>query len=62
MKKERLVRLKEAISRTGLARSTIYKKISEGKFPQPFKNGVISVWLESEIDEYVEGVINARCS
>lgn len=31
----RILRLKEVISKTGLARSTIYKYIDTGSFPKP---------------------------
>lgn len=31
------LRLPEVIRRTGLPRSTIYRKMSEGKFPKPVK-------------------------
>ena len=30
---ERIIRLKTVLSRTGLSRSTIYRKIAEGTFP-----------------------------
>ncbi|EOB7985627.1 TPA: AlpA family phage regulatory protein [Pseudomonas aeruginosa] len=31
----RIIRLKEVVSSTGLARSTIYKLIGSGEFPKP---------------------------
>ena len=45
---DRIVRLKTVLSRTGLSRSTIYRKIAEGTFPAQLKisaNG--SGWHES---------------
>ena len=30
---DRIIRLKSILSRTGLSRSTIYRKIAEGSFP-----------------------------
>ncbi len=30
---ERIIRLKTVVTRTGLSRSTIYRKIAEGTFP-----------------------------
>ena len=30
---DRIIRLKTVLSRTGLSRSTIYRKIAEGTFP-----------------------------
>ena len=35
----RIIRLKEVIDSTGLARSTIYKYIAEGTFPKPVSLG-----------------------
>ncbi|MEX5590902.1 AlpA family phage regulatory protein, partial [Pseudomonas urmiensis] len=35
----RIIRLKEVIDSTGLARSTIYKHIGEGTFPKPVTLG-----------------------
>jgi len=51
----RILRILEVKGRTGLPRSSIYAKISEGKFPKPiFLGGGRSVgWVESEIDEWI---------
>ena len=37
---DRIIRLKTVLSRTGLSRSTIYRKIAEGTFPLQFKISV----------------------
>jgi Prophage CP4-57 regulatory protein (AlpA) len=34
---DRIVRLKTVLARTGLSRSTIYRKIAEGTFPSQLK-------------------------
>ena len=34
---DRIVRLKTVLARTGLSRSTIYRKIAEGTFPAQLK-------------------------
>lgn len=50
----RIVRLKTVLARTGLSRSTIYRKIAEGTFPAQLKismNG--SGWHESDIDCWI---------
>ena len=50
----RLLRLKEVKVRVGLGRSTIYRWISEGNFPQPVRLGGNSVgWLETAIDMWI---------
>ena len=48
----RIIRLKEVIDSTGLARSTIYKYISEGTFPKPVSLGDRCVgWVGSEVHD-----------
>lgn len=40
---------------TGLSRSTIYLKISEGSFPKPISLGSRAVgWIESEVMDWLE--------
>lgn len=57
----KLIRIKDVMERTGLARSTIYKYISLGQFPQPIKLGTRAVaWVESEIDTWINDSINRR--
>lgn len=47
------LRIKTVLSQTGLARSTIYKLMSEGVFPQPVKiTSKSSAWVSSEIDDW----------
>ncbi|MET4898957.1 AlpA family phage regulatory protein [Sphingomonadaceae bacterium jetA1] len=51
---ERIIRMKTVQARTGLSRSTIYRKMTEGTFPAQLKisaNG--AGWHESEINRWV---------
>lgn len=49
-----LLRISDVIERTGLGRSTIYRKISEGTFPAPVKVGKAAVrWRESELSAWI---------
>jgi prophage regulatory protein len=51
---DRIIRLKTVISRTGLSRSTIYRKIAEGTFPAQLRistNG--TGWRESDINRWM---------
>lgn len=49
-----ILKLPSVIARTGLSRSSIYKRVSEGTFPQPISLGIRSVgWVEAEIEEYL---------
>ena len=58
---ERIIRLKTVLSRTGLSRSTIYRKIAEGTFPAQLKistNG--SGWDESDINCWIADPVGWR--
>jgi prophage regulatory protein len=58
---DRIVRLKTVLARTGLSRSTIYRKIAEGTFPSQLKistNG--TGWHESDIDCWIADPISWR--
>jgi len=51
---ERLLRLREVIERTGLAKSTIYRNIKAKTFPEPVKVGVASSrWRESDLRDWI---------
>ncbi len=50
-----ILRLPQVKKNTGLSRSTIYMRISEGRFPKPVSLGGRAVgWLEAEIQEWLE--------
>ena len=51
---DRLVRLIEVVSCTGISRSNIYVKMAAGDFPKPVRVGARAVrWRESEINAWV---------
>jgi prophage regulatory protein len=57
----RLIRLKEVMNITGLGRSSIYKFMTEGNFPQSIALGERAVaWESSEIEEWVLNKIEQR--
>jgi prophage regulatory protein len=57
----RIIRLKEVIDSTGLARSTVYKYVGEGTFPKPVSLGDRCVgWVEREVHEWILARIEAR--
>jgi len=56
----KIIRLPQVMEYTGLARSTIYKKISQREFPESISLGTKSVgWLESDIQKWIEGKIQS---
>jgi len=55
-----ILRLPAVKNRTGLSRSTIYLRVSQGTFPKPVNLGVRAVgWVEAEIQEWLERQIEA---
>jgi prophage regulatory protein len=51
---ETILRLPSVKARIGLARSSIYQLVAQGRFPRPIALGSRSVgWLESEVDEWL---------
>ena len=59
----RIIRLKEVIDSTGLARSTIYKYIGEDSFPKPVSLGDRCVgWVDSEVHDWILARIEERDS
>ncbi|MFP7836552.1 helix-turn-helix transcriptional regulator [Pseudomonas aeruginosa] len=59
----RIIRLKEVIDSTGLARSTIYKYIKENTFPKPVSLGDRCVgWVDSEVHDWILARIEERDS
>ncbi len=54
----KILRLKQVLDKTGLARSTTYDLIKKNSFPKPIKLGAkISGWLENEIEEWISAQI-----
>lgn len=57
----KIIRLSEVIGRTGLSRSSIYRKISENNFPGSVSLGGKSVgWVEGEVCKWIEDRIAER--
>lgn len=57
----RILRLPDVKARTGLSRSSIYLRMSEGAFPASISLGGRAIgWLESEIDDWIARRIEER--
>jgi prophage regulatory protein len=53
-----ILRLPAVKSLTGLSRSTIYLRVSEGRFPRPSSLGARAVgWVDTEVEAWVAGQI-----
>jgi prophage regulatory protein len=49
-----IIRRKQVEARTGLSRSTIYQRVTDGTFPKPINIGPRAVgWIESEITDWL---------
>ena len=55
-----ILRLPAVKARTGLSRSTIYLRLSQGRFPSPISLGGRAVgWLEEEVNGWIAERIQA---
>ena len=58
---QRILRLPAVKSLTGLSRSKIYLRMSEGSFPKQVNLGSRAVgWISSEIDHWIEEKLVSR--
>ena len=53
MASDRILRLPDVKERTGLSRTSIYRKMKNGDFPNCVKLGAASGWKEAEVDQWV---------
>ena len=50
----KILRLPNVLDRSGLSRSTIYLRVTEGRFPRPVSLGARAVgWIETEVEEWI---------
>jgi prophage regulatory protein len=55
----RLLRVRQVEDVTGKGKSWIYEKVRKGEFPRPVKLGRSSVWIEAEVETYIDAQIRA---
>ena len=56
----KILRLPAVKSKTGLSRSTIYARVSQGTFPSALSLGPNTVgWLEAEVERWIQSQIEA---
>ncbi len=52
----RILRIRTVLERTGLSRSTLYRKIEQGTFPRQFKIADRCVgWREAAVEAWLRG-------
>lgn len=56
----RLLRRADVLARVGIAKSTLYLRISAGTFPKPVHLGSSVRWVESEIDSWIQDQMEQR--
>ena len=57
----KLLRMAEVVERTGLSRSTLYRLIGAGEFPEPVQVGLQRIgFIEAEINDWLEKKIAMR--
>ena len=57
---DRIIRIKTVMHRTGLSRSTLYRKIRDGSFPSQIKISIHGAgWRESDVNRWVASPIGA---
>jgi prophage regulatory protein len=57
----RALRRKATEAKTGESKTSIYRKMAEGKFPRPIRLGPKAVaWLEHELDDYLAARLRER--
>ena len=55
LEERRIIRMDEVSKLTGLAKATIYKKVSDGSFPPPIRLGARSVgWRLSDVVAWLQ--------
>jgi prophage regulatory protein len=58
---DRIIRIRTVIDRTSLSRSTIYRQMDKGTFPQQVRISVTGAgWRESDINKWIEDPVRWR--
>ena len=58
---DRIIRIRTVIDRTSLSRSTIYRQMDKGTFPQQVRISITGAgWRESDINKWIEDPVHWR--
>ena len=55
----RLLHLKEVLRLTSLSRTSIYRLMARGRFPDPIELGARRAWVEAEVATWIDARIAA---
>lgn len=58
---DRIIRIKTVLARTGLSRTTLYRKMAEGTFPSRVKISIHGAgWHESAVNRWIADPVAYR--
>lgn len=58
---DRLIRMPEVMSRTGMSRATIYRKQADGTFPKSIRLGHSMIaWYENDVNDWIANPMEWR--
>ncbi len=57
---KRFLRIKDVLKRVPVSRNTIYRMMNKGEFPKNIELGSVSVWIEKEVDDWMDAKVSAR--
>jgi prophage regulatory protein len=58
---DRIIRLKTVLARTGLSRTTLYRKIGDGTFPRQVRISIHGAgWHESAVNRWIADPVAYR--
>lgn len=52
-----LLRLSDVLDRVGLRKTKVYALIKEGTFPRPITRFGVSLWVNTEINAYIQQLV-----
>ncbi|MEL7178489.1 MAG: helix-turn-helix domain-containing protein [Pseudomonadota bacterium] len=57
---DRLVSVRDTAAMLGCSVATVWRKVSEGSFPQPMKIGGMTRWSETELLSFIDDAKQTR--
>ncbi|WP_366918997.1 helix-turn-helix transcriptional regulator [Burkholderia cepacia] len=57
-----MLRLPAVLSMVGLGKTTVYDMVKQGEFPRPRRVRNLSLWVESEVQHWIQTVTSTNRS